>query len=371
MDPEITVYYEKLAAVNAPYKAELMQAFAQTLDGGWYILGDQLRQFELEFAAFCGVPHCIGVANGMDALVLALQALAMPPGAEIIVPSNTYIATILAIIRAGFRPVLAEPDENTYTLSAHKIGPHIGPATKAILVVHLYGRCCPMDDILELAYRHKLYLVEDAAQAHGAVYRGRRAGSFGDAAAFSFYPTKNLGALGDGGAVCCNSGELALQLRKLRNYGSIQKHHHQELGTNSRLDELQAAFLRIKLKHLEKANRHKQCLASIYFDRLKGLVKLPPQHADHSDVHHIFPIRHVQRNRLRAFLLERGIQTEMHYPVAPVDQPVLHFLQHLYPSPVARKLAGEMLSLPLSFSHTADDVAQVALAIEEFIRNNS
>jgi dTDP-4-amino-4,6-dideoxygalactose transaminase len=327
-DPVDYIPYENLAAVNQRYRPLLEAATQQVLDAGWYILGNKVKDFETAFATYCGVQHCIGVGNGMDALLLSLEALQLPAGSEVLVPSNTYIAGILAIVRAGLKPVLVEPDEATCNIDPDLIEQHITSNTKAIMVVHLYGKCCAMDKVMAIANAHKLWVIEDAAQAHGAMLANKKTGSFGHIAAFSFYPTKNLGAIGDAGAVCTNDERLAAAIAKLRNYGSNKKYYNELPGTNSRLDELQAAFLLAKLPLLDEANAHKQKLAQVYFNTLDRNIQMPVVQENYVDVHHIFHIRHSQRDALKQWLHEQGIGTEIHYPVAPVHQQAMQtFLQ--------------------------------------------
>jgi len=253
------IEYENLRKANEAFFAEYQAGFSEFLNSGWYVLGQGVSRFEKEFAEYCGCQHCVGVASGLDALVLALDAMAFPAGSEIIVPSNTYIATILAIVRNGLKPILVEPDIATYNIDPAKIEEKITPATRAIMVVHLYGKCCEMGSIMQIARAHNLCLIEDTAQAHGASFKGKLAGSFG-IGCFSFYPTKNLGALGDAGAITTNDSNLNAKFKALRNYGSSVKYYNDCIGYNSRLDEFQAFVLSVKLKHLEKINAHKRAL---------------------------------------------------------------------------------------------------------------
>jgi dTDP-4-amino-4,6-dideoxygalactose transaminase len=362
--------YENLGAANKRYKHLLESATQEVLESGWYILGNKVKAFETAFAQYCGVQHCIGVGNGMDALLLSLEALQLAPGSEVIVPSNTYIAGILAIVRAGLQPILVEPDEDTCNINPDLIEQHITSKTKAIMVVHLYGKCCAMDKVMAIADAHKLWVIEDAAQAHGAMFESKKAGSFGHLAAFSFYPTKNLGAIGDAGAVCTNDEMLAARIGKLRNYGSNIKYHNELAGTNSRLDELQAAFLLAKLPFLDEANAHKHSLAQVYFDRLSEKVKKPVQHENYVDVHHIFHIRHQQRDVLKAWLYDNGIGTEIHYPVAPILQQAMQKYLQGQQSPIAEKMHQSILSLPISFCHNKEQIERVAEAVNAFCRKH-
>lgn len=357
--------YENLAKLNKPYFEEYKLAFANVLESGWFILGDNVKKFEKEFADYNQLNHCIGVASGLDALILAINALNLENGSEIIVPSNTYIATILAIIHSGHTPILVEPNINTYNIDPKRIEEAISSKTKALMVVHLYGKVCEMKPILDICKKHKLFLIEDCAQAHGAEYKGKKAGSFGDINAFSFYPTKNLGCLGDGGALITNNSLFDEKLRMLRNYGSSKKYYNQYIGYNSRLDEVQASFLSIKLKHLDEINRYKRHLASIYFKYLKSDFILPIQEEDYFDVFHIYSIRHEQRDSLKGYLLKNNIKTEVHYPVSPNKQKALEFLS-LQEYPISEEIHRTTLSLPISTFHTKDDVYRVIEVLNKF-----
>jgi dTDP-4-amino-4,6-dideoxygalactose transaminase len=359
------IEYENLRRVNDPIKEELRQQFESVLESGWFVLGEEVRKFEEEFAAYCGTDHCVGVASGLDALHLALRAFEFPAESEVIVPANTHIATILPIIQAGYKPVLVEPDRATCNIDPALIDDSITPKTRAILVVHLYGAVCDMDAIAAICERHDLKLVEDCAQAHGASYKGRRAGTFGDCGAFSFYPTKNLGGLGDGGAVTSNSAELAARINSLRNYGSRIKYHNELLGYNSRLDELQAAFLRVKLRRLDSINDHKRMLAKCYLEEIGPGFLLPVELPESRNVYHIFNIRHPDRDRLRTYLLSKGITTDIHYPISPSRQPAMQgILSGNYP--ITDEIHATTLSLPISSFHTVDDVRAVAAALNAF-----
>jgi dTDP-4-amino-4,6-dideoxygalactose transaminase len=359
--------YEDLGLLNRPFFEQYKRAFDSFLNSGWYVLGKNVTDFENEFAEFTGTKHCVGVASGLDALLLALKALDLDPKAEVIVPSNTYIATILAILQAGLRPVLVEPDLNTFNIDPGKIEAAITPNTACIMVVHLYGKCCDMDPILSIAKKHQLCIIEDAAQAHGAEYKGRKAGSFGDIAAFSFYPTKNLGALGDGGAITTDNPSYEARIRSLRNYGSSKKYYNDHIGYNSRLDEAQAVFLRIKLEALNKINEHKRSLANLYVELLKGSsFILPQKDNDFIDVYHIFAIRHPKRDELKSFLEEKGIKTEIHYPVSPVRQVAMKGIIDHYFTPIADDISSSVLSLPISYMHSEEDIREVCKALLSF-----
>lgn len=359
------IEYENLAKLNKPYIEEFKHAFSNVLDSGWFILGENVKQFETEFADYNNVKHCVGVASGLDALILAIRALDLDEEFEIIVPSNTYIATILAIIHCGLKPVLVEPDIRTYNIDPKRIVESITKKTKAIIVVHLYGKACDMDPIVNICKDYDLKLIEDCAQAHGAEYKGRKVGGFGDMAAFSFYPTKNLGCLGDGGAITTNSQRYDERLRMLRNYGSTKKYYNKIVGYNSRLDEVQAAFLSIKLKHLNEINNHKRNLALIYSNNLKPGFILPIQDSDFLDVFHIYNIRHHKRDKLKEYLQNNSIKTEVHYPVAPHKQQALGFLSHLT-FPISEEIHNTTLSLPISTFHTEEDIYRVVDVLNRF-----
>ena len=359
------IEYENLELSNRRFVAELRGAFDAVVAKGWYVLGQQVADFEREFAAYVGGAHGIGVANGLDALILSLRALDLPPDSEVLVASNTYIATIIAVIDAGLRPVLVEPDLRTYNIDPARLAGALTPRTRAICLTHLYGKACRMDAIMPFAQKHGLAIVEDCAQSHGASLQGQATGSFGNAGCFSFYPTKNLGALGDAGAVVTNDPALAERLRHLRNYGSLQKYINEYVGYNSRLDEMQAAFLRIKLRHLDEITAHKRLLAELYFESLPRQLVLPLREADAHDVFHIFAVRCAQRDAFRAHLLAAGIKTEIHYPIAPHRQRAMRgILEGKYP--IADEIHATELSLPISNGTTADDVAQVCAAARAF-----
>lgn len=344
-----------LKKVNDAHGDEISAAIQRVLDSGWYLLGAEGEAFEQEFAGYCGAKHCRGVANGLDALILILMAYrelgVMQQGDEVIVPANTYIASILAISRAGLKPVLVEPDERTYNLDPSLIEAAITEKTKAIMVVHLYGQCADMDPINAIAQKHGLKVIEDAAQAHAATYRGRKAGSLGDAAGFSFYPGKNLGALGDGGAVTTTDDELADAIRALRNYGSHQKYQNKYKGMNSRLDEIQASVLRVKLKYLEEDTEKRRVVANTYLDQLSAInhpqLILPQIAEECTHAWHLFVVRTPLREQLAEHLKQQGIQTMIHYPVPPHQQKAYPELHHL-PLPRTEAIHREVLSLPIS-----------------------
>lgn len=360
------IAYEDLKKSNEVFFKEYNQVFQQTLQSGWYILGREVTQFESNFAKYCGVKNCIGVASGLDAMVLAFKQLKFEPGDEVIVPSNTYIASILAILHCGLKPILVEPDIKTYNIDPLRVEAAITLKTRAILVVHLYGKMCDMGQIMNIAKRFHLCVIEDCAQAHAACYQGKMAGSFGDFGAFSFYPTKNLGALGDAGAVTTNSEVGAQAIRTLRNYGSSTKYVNDEIGYNSRLDEIQAAFLSIKLKHLDAITAHKRKLASIYLNELKSDFILPIIQKGFDDVFHIFAIRHPEREKLRNYLLENDIKTEVHYPIPPYKQKAMSGILKENEYPLSEEIHRTILSLPISFGHSEDDVFNVVEIMNKF-----
>jgi dTDP-4-amino-4,6-dideoxygalactose transaminase len=360
------IEYEDLGKVNEPFFAALNQAFDEVLRSGWYILGSRVNNFEKEFARYCGTSFSCGVASGLDALLLSLKACSFEKGDEVIVPSNTYIATILAILHAGLQPVLVEPDILTYNIDPVKIEEKITSRTRAILVVHLYGKMCAMDRIIPLAHKKKLKVIEDCAQAHGASLNNKKAGSFGDLGAFSFYPTKNLGSLADAGTVTTSDETFYQSILTLRNYGSRIKYHNEKIGYKSRLDEIQAAFLSVNLPYLDQLNQHKKNLAGLYLQGLKSDFIKPLIQEGYSDVYHIFNIRHEARDQLREFLLKNEIKTEIHYPVAPNKQPAMQGLLDSEPTPVAEEIHRTTLSLPISYFHTPSDIEKVIDVMNRF-----
>lgn len=360
------IHYEDLGKVNEPFFDEYKLKFDDTLKSGWFILGNNCKQFETQFSQYCGTQFCSGVASGLDALLLAIIAFEFPPQSEIIVPSNTYIATILAIVNAGHKPVLVEPDINSYNIDPNKIEEKITEKTKAILIVHLYGKVCSMERIVSICKKKNLKLIEDCAQSHGAKYKETLAGSFGDFGAFSFYPTKNLGALGDAGALTTNNENLDTRIRALRNYGSSIKYYNDYIGFNSRLDEVQAGFLSIKLKRLDGINEHKRKLAKIYSDNLKDDFIKPQVHPDHFDVFHIYNIRHPKRDELRKYMEANGIKTEIHYPVAPHHQNAYRQIFEGESYPISELIHSTTLSLPVSTIHTEHDIEKVIEVLNRF-----
>lgn len=347
---------------------ELRNAFERVYTRSWYIEGQEDKNFEKAFAEFCGVKYCVGVGNGLDALMLALKALQIGPNDEVIVPSNTYIATALAVTYVGAKLVFVEPDIRTFNIDPSKIKEAITPNTKAIMPVHLYGQPCDMEPIMDIAKKHNLYVIEDCAQAHGATYKGKTIGSFGTAAGFSFYPGKNLGALGDAGATVTNSAEVAEKVRALGNYGSDYKYHHILKGNNSRLDEMQAAFLGAKLPHLEKMNEERRRIAKKYLEGIKNSeIILPYVIDDVIPVWHIFAIRCQRRDELESYLKENGIGTNKHYPIP------MH-LQECYKDlgykkgdfPIAEEISETELSLPMYYGMTDEEIQYVIEKINNF-----
>jgi dTDP-4-amino-4,6-dideoxygalactose transaminase len=361
------IEYENLSRLNQPFRTELSQAFHDLLVRGRFILDEQVAQFEEEFASYVGCRYCIGVSNGLDALVLALKAFDFPPGKEVLVPSNTYIATILAIIHNQLVPVLVEPNLSTYNIDVQNLEEKLTDQTVAILPVHLYGKLCPMQSIIAFAKEHHLKVIEDCAQAHGASVLGKKAGSFGDINAFSFYPTKNLGALGDGGAITTDDPDLYEKLRKLRNYGSMDKNVHELIGFNHRLDEMQAAFLRIKLKALDQINRHKSKLAKLYLERLSPEFNQPICERGYEDVWHIFPIRHPARDELKSYLKKEGVETLIHYPTPPHRQRALRGKIKEQYFPISDEIHRTILSLPCSYIHSEQEILEVADIANRFV----
>lgn len=339
-----------LKLLNQKYEVELKKAIERVVDSGWYILGQEVEAFEREFADYCGVKHCIGVGSGLDALTLIIRAYGFGEGDEIIVPSNTFIASILSISANGATPILVEPELESYNIDPNLIEEKITERTKAILAVHLYGQCAKMDEINHIAKKYNLKVIEDAAQAHGAIYNGKHAGNLGDAAGFSFYPGKNLGAFGDGGAITTNDNELAEKLRALRNYGSEKKYIHIYKGVNSRLDEIQAAVLRIKLKYLNEDNIRRREIAKYYLSNIENRYLILPQvvhECEESHVWHQFVIRTKHRDKVRNILEKNDIQTMIHYPISPHKQLAYKEMQNEF-FPISESIHEQIFSLPIS-----------------------
>ncbi len=345
--------------------SDLKAAFDRVLESGWYILGKEVSQFEREYADYCGAAECVGVANGLDALIISLLALGIGPGDEVLVPSNTYIATWLAVSHVGAIPIPVEPDIHTANIDPGRMAEALTPRTRAIMPVHLYGQPADMGPILSFAKTHQLKVIEDGAQAHGARYQGKRLGAHGDAVAWSFYPGKNLGALGDGGAVTTNDQDVAERIRVLRNYGSRVKYHNEVIGYNSRLDELQAALLRTKLPHLDAGNHQRSLIAQQYLDGLRDTrLTLPVIGSGCDSAWHLFVIRHPARDQLAMALSDMGIGTMIHYPVAPHLQPAYAHLGLTYGSlPISEKMHAEVLSLPIGPTMTLAQADRVIEAL--------
>ncbi|MCR4942485.1 MAG: DegT/DnrJ/EryC1/StrS family aminotransferase [Campylobacter sp.] len=364
-----------LKTLNAQYRDELVRACERVIDSGWYVQGEEYKAFESEFASFCGSKFCVGVANGLDALTLILRAYkelgAMKDGDEVIVPANTYIASILAISTNNLTPILVEPNLNTYLIDPDKIEEKITSKTKAILPVHLYGQVCEMDKIWAIAKKHGLKIIEDSAQAHGAYYGEKKCGNLGDASGFSFYPGKNLGALGDAGAVTTNDEELANAIRALCNYGSHKKYENLYKGINSRLDEMQAAMLRVKLRYLDKESTARREVADFYIKNIKNPNLTLPLDADmdvknyKGHVWHIFAVRCAKREKLQAYLSEHGVQTLIHYPIPPHKQ-VAYKEWNKQSYPISEQIHREILSLPMSGVMSKEQVIKVVNAINDF-----
>ena len=355
-----------LKKLNERFEPEFEDKFNNLLKSGTYLLGNENANFLNKFAQFCGTKFAVGVGNGYDAIKLILKAYNFGEGDEIIVPANTFIATILAVSEVGCKPVLVEPDIDTYNINPDLIEEKITTKTKAIIAVHLYGQTAEMDKIQQLAKKHKLKVIEDSAQAHGAIYNGKRVGNLGDASAFSFYPSKNLGCLGDGGAVTTNDEELYHKIIALANYGSDKKYHHIYKGVNSRLDELQAGILDVKLKHLDSDNVKRREIAKFYLENIKNeKIILPKVHNENSHVWHIFAIRTSNRDALKSFFEERGIQTLIHYPIPSHKQGAYtEFVKISYP--VTEEIHKTILSLPISPVMTKEEVKSVVEAINEY-----
>ena len=347
---------------------DLRAAFERVYTRSWYIEGVEDDAFEKAFAEYCGTDYCVGVGNGLDALVMALKGLGVRAGDEVIVPSNTYIATALAVTYVGATPVFVEPDIRTFNIDPSKIEVAITKKTKAIMPVHLYGQACDMDSIVDIAKKYNLFIVEDCAQAHGATYKGKKIGTFGDAAGFSFYPGKNLGALGDAGATITNNKDLADKIRAYGNYGSDYKYHHIYKGNNSRLDEMQAAFLAAKLPHLDKMNAERRRIAQMYFDGIKNEEIVLPFVPDYAvPVWHIFGIRCKRRTELEKYLNDKGIGTNKHYPIP------MH-LQDCYKDlgfkegdfPIAEEISSTQLSIPMYYGMKDEEISYVIKALNDF-----
>lgn len=355
-----------LYKVNEPYRHEIDNAISRVIDSGWYLLGKECELFEQNFATYCGVKHAIGVANGLDALNLIIKAYGFGCGDEIIVPANTYIASILAISKNGAKPILIEPDINTYNIDLDLIEEKITANTKAIMVVHLYGQAVEMQKIWDLAAKYNLKIIEDSAQAHGAIYKGRRVGNLGDASGFSFYPGKNLGCMGDGGAVTTNDDELANKIRALRNYGSHKKYENIYQGMNSRLDEIQAAILNVKLRLLDEDNSKRRGIAQYYIENIKNSsIILPDIENKEGHVWHLFVIRTENRDQLKEYLDLNDIQCLIHYPIPPhKQQAYIEWNSLRYP--ITERIHKDIISIPISPVMPMNEVYQVVKILNEW-----
>ena len=364
------IQFLNLNKLNQPFETAFQEKMKQFLDGGWYILGNEVKQFETNFAAYCGTNHCIGVGNGLDALVLIFKAYIhlgkLQKGDEVIVPANTYIASILAVLQADLLPVLVEPRLETYNINPEEIKAKITSKTKAILPVHLYGQLCEMEVISSIAKEHNLLVVEDAAQAHGAEWNGSKAGNFGNAAGFSFYPGKNLGALGDAGAITTNDDALAEVLFSMRNYGSKVKYENEIIGVNSRLDELQATFLNIKLDHLDAENESRKTIAKRYLSEIiNDKIVLPNWDFSQNHVFHLFVIRTANRLAIQKYLKDNGVETMIHYPIPPHKQKALLDWNNLS-FPITEKIHKEVLSLPMNGALIEEEIATIIEIINKW-----
>ena len=365
------IHFLNLRKLNQPFEVAFQKKMKQFLDGGWYILGNEVKQFETDFASYCGTKHCIGVGNGLDALVLIFKAYIhlgkLEKGDEVIVPANTYIASILAVLQADLVPVLVEPRLETYNINPEEIEAKITSKTKAILPVHLYGQLCEMKAINEIAQKHNLLVIEDAAQAHGSQFsENEKAGNLSHASAFSFYPGKNLGALGDGGAITTNDDGLAEVLFSMRNYGSKVKYENEIIGVNSRLDELQAAFLNIKLKQLDSENEFRRSMAKRYLSEIKNeKIIMPSWDLSQNHVFHLFVIRTSNRLELQNFLKENGIETMIHYPIPPHKQKALSNWNNLS-FPITEKIHDEVLSIPLNSGLKASEIQHIITILNQY-----
>lgn len=365
----LQIPYLDLGTIHKPIQKELDVAYQEVMERQWFIGGEADKKFEETFAAYCGARHCVGTGNGLDAIGLILQAYGIGAGDEVIVPANTFIATVLAITDVGAMPVFVDADMETYNINIDMIEQHITDKTKAIIIVHLYGRAVDYRPIRQIADKYSLKLIEDAAQAHGAMIDGQRVGAFGDAAAFSFYPGKNLGALGDAGAVVTGDKELADRVRAYGNYGSYEKYNHVYQGCNSRLDELQAAFLSVKLQHLEEWNEERRRIAAIYTENIKNpkvvLPQMPRDEKEH--VFHIYPVLVKNRTEFIEALREQGVATNIHYPTPIMEQGAYSEYREMLPKyPVTKRICEEEVSLPLYPGMTEEQIEWVIACVNRF-----
>lgn len=351
------------------YKEEYNDAVLKTLESGWYILGKNVVSFERNFAEYIGVEYCLGLNSGLDALILAFRVLNLPKDSEIIVPANTYIASVLGITENHLTPIFVEPDKY-YNIDANKIEENITDKVRAILVVHLYGQPANIEKVMEIAEKYNLYVVEDCAQAHGAEFKGKKVGSFGDIGCFSFFPTKNLGAFGDGGAIATNNSGIAEKIRLLRNYGSVRKYYHEIEGINSRLDEIQAALLNVKLNHIKELEAERRRISEYYFENIKNpLIELPKVQKDSKHVWHLFVVRTSERNKFQKYLEDRGILSQIHYPIPPHLLGAYKKLGYKKGDfPITESYSETILSLPLYNGMKDEEVEYVVQVINEYNR---
>ena len=359
------IFFENLNKSNQFFVDKFKKKLSYFFKKGQYILGKEVEKFENNFSNYISSKYCIGVGNGLDALTLALKSLNLPKNSEVIVASNAYIACLISIVNSNLKPVLVEPNIFTYNLDPNLVKKKISHKTKVIMAVHMYGKPNEMFEIQKICKKNKIYLVEDCAQSHGATLNNKKMGSFGDLSCFSFYPTKNLGCLGDGGAILCNNKKLAIKLKMMRNYGAIKKNHNKIGGQNSRLDEFHASFLNLKLKYLDKINNHKIMLAKIYDKKLNNNFIKPNIKNNEKHVYHIYNIRHKSRDKLRNYLKKNNILTEIHYPIPPYKQKVFKnvFKQRF---PISDEIHSSTLSLPISYSHSKEDVLKVIKILNNF-----
>ena len=360
------IFFENLSKSNFFFIQKFKKEYRKFINNGKYILSESVDSFEKSFAKYIGTNYCVGVGNGLDALTISLKLLNLPKYSEVLVASNAYFASILSIINANLKPILVEPNIKTYNIDVFEIQKHINKRTKVIMAVNLYGKPCDLIEIKKICLKNKLFLIEDCAQSHGASINKKLTGSFGDFGCFSFYPTKNLGALGDGGAIVCNNKNISDKLKKFRNYGSINRYHNEILGINSRLDEFQAAFLNIKLKYLEKINNHKNILANIYNKFLKTDFIKPIKETNVKDSYYLYTIRHPHRNKIRDYLMKYNIHTDVHYPTPPYKQPC--FLQYFNKKKfsISEEIHNSIMSLPISFAHTKDQIYRVIEILNKY-----
>lgn len=362
----MNIPFLSLKATNQLYEEQITKAVTEVITSGWYILGDRLKQFEKDFAKYCGAKCCIGVANGLDAITILLKASEFPNNSEVIVPANSYIATMLAVSNANLVPVPIEPFLNTYLIDYQAIEKAISTKTRAILVTHLYGKCCEMHEINSLAKKYNLKVFEDVAQAHGATYRGKKAGNLSDGAGFSFYPSKNLGAMGDAGAIITNDDILAERVKSLRNYGSSEKYIFDYQGYNSRMSEIQAAILSVKLPYLESENEFRRNIAKRYLSEIRNdKIILPSNNSVENDVWHLFVVRVPQRDNFRKYLLQKGVGTDVHYPIAPHKQLVYQHWRNLS-LPITEKVHDTVVSLPLNTTLTHEEISYIIQIVNEY-----